>query len=258
MIITNNQLKAFQQVIDNKQGFIDYMLSHLKKHFPVQSGLLQDEGLSNFINAGMEHARLWEFGTRYQCCLFIDVMVMLGSGFDSDIQIPWFREILNDGAKGPDEKIDLLYQKVMTYLDTVVGKGWVFPMKQLEKLANMPVNKNPGEKAEAVLEQDLLPELLNFWPQKYHVSGKINLQQQVISGISKAAGYGFTAENSIAYFVLLQYLFGHHIDIDPLYPWVKEFLGGAAEYPEEKKYLLLQELVKEKLLEGIQDEMSLF
>jgi hypothetical protein len=258
MIITNNQLKAFQQVMDNQQGFIDYMLGHLKKHFPVQSMLLQDEGLNNFIIAGIGHARSRGFSSRYQCCLFIDIMVMLGSGFDSDIQIPWFGELLEDGAKGPDEKIDLLYQRTMTYLDTVAGKGMVFPMKQLEKLANMPVNKTPGSNPGAGFEQDIMPEFSNFWPQKFHVSGRINLQQLVISGMKKAAGYGFTAENSIAYFVLLQFLFGHSIDNDPLYPWVKEFLEISVEYSEEKKFLLLQELVKEKLLEGIEDEMALF
>jgi hypothetical protein len=80
----------------------------------------------------------------------------------------------------------------------------------------------------------------------------------VISGINKAAGYGLTGENSVAYFVLLQFLFGHKIGNDPLYPWVKEFLFDSVDYPEEKKYILLQECVKAKLLEGIQDEMALF
>jgi hypothetical protein len=258
MIITNQQLKAFQQVSFNTQGFVDYMLTHLKKHFPVQSRLLQDERLTNFIKAGMVQAGSWGFVTTYQYCLFIDVMVMLGSGFDSDIQIQWFRQILERRTLDADDKIDLLYQETMTYLDAVVGKGMVFPMKQLEYMANLPESKMAGQKPGPGFEEDLVNELSKLWPQKYHASGKANLIKLVASGIQQAGAYGLKGENSIAYFIHLQFVFGHQIDKDPLYPWVRELMEATGEYSEEKKYILLQECVRGKLLEGIQDEMALF
>ncbi len=258
MIVTNKQLKAFQQVSYNAKGFLEYMLEHLKKHFPVQSKLLKDEGLTKFIETGIANANSWGFDSRFQCCLFIDEMVMLGSGFDSDIQIPWCRQILEDTAMRKDETIELLFQRTMTYLDNVVGKGMVFPMKQLEYMANLPVSNIPGQNPDAGFEEDLVFEFSKLWPQKYHICGRLNLRQMILAGIQRAADNGFNRENSIAYFIHLQFIFGYKVDNDPLYPWVRELLDASGAYSEEKKYILLQEVVKAKLLEGIQNEMALF
>jgi hypothetical protein len=258
MKLSSDQLKVFRQVQDNQQGFADYMLGHLKKHFPVHCRLLGDDKLPVFVEWGIGTAISHHFFDRSQCCLYIDLMVMLGSGFDSDIQLPWANEILGKEMNGPDARIDLLYKTAMNYLDAVVGKSYVFPLVQMEQLAAMPVNPETGEIPDGSFSQELLPDLFDFWTPKYRVAGKQALQQLIINAVEKAASYGFRGQNSIAWLVLLQFLFGHNIDSDPLYPWVKEFLGQSLDIPEEKKFVMFQELVKKKLLEGIENEMALF
>jgi hypothetical protein len=221
------------------QEFVDFMVGHLREHFPMHAELWGPEPMRQVIGGGLAAGCKHKFQTGRDLCLYIDFCVMLGIGFDTDVQLPWAGKVLRDPQiASPTERIDRLYQAVRQYLEQVVGKDQAFPVKPMEGVLQYPVDQLRARLAGGVAP-GMLREFREIWPQKYRQVGEDLLARLIQQGIQDAARHGFTENRSIGVYLILMYLLGHRFDVDPQYPWLAAALKDPrAQTPAERFDLL--------------------
>jgi hypothetical protein len=224
LVIRKEQMEAFERPAP--EVFENDMLDHLREHFPKHAELL-GEDLRLVVRSGRERAQKYSFKTRHELYLFIDLMVMLGSGFDTDPQLPWAASILGDQSAGSaTERIDRLYARAMEYLDRVLGPGQVFPVRTYARFRTLTWE---GFELRFVQPDPLRPAGLLFaelWREKCLEMGLGGLQAVLNEARSVAAARGLTTTPAIGAYATYMFVFGHHFDRDPVYPLASTILDS--------------------------------
>jgi hypothetical protein len=94
LIIRQEQLRAFSRA--EVANFEEWMLAHLRKFFPAQCRAAGESGLQKMIRRGIERAASYRITTQRDVCKYIDLMVVLGSDFDTDPRLSWAKVILKN------------------------------------------------------------------------------------------------------------------------------------------------------------------
>jgi hypothetical protein len=234
MLITNEQMRKLEGT--GAQNFLGYMIGHLREHFPASSQLMGEDGLRALVDEGIKNAARYGFSTRYEVCLYTDIMLTLGAGFDTDIQLHWVRNILKPVMPvDPRKKIDDLVDAVYNYLDEVAGEDQVFPVIQYEQLQEQTMQEF-GAATDQLQENRVLETFRNFWAAKYLYVGEPTLKQLILQGSKVARSFGFTNRVSVEYFLLLMFLFGHQFYNDPAFPKLSVLLQRKDIPAEKEKY----------------------
>ena len=91
--IRSEQISVFE--IAAVRNFEDRMLAHLKDFAPNHSKILSDDELRVVIRYGMKKAEDHGFTSERSIRIYTELILMLGSSFDTDPQLPWAEELLN-------------------------------------------------------------------------------------------------------------------------------------------------------------------
>jgi hypothetical protein len=94
------------------------MNERLRRIFPEKYEDLKADGINQLIRTGIESAETYGITAERGLALYILLMYVLGSGFDTDLKYPWIHEILNDkGITNQVNKIDKLHNTEMELLE---------------------------------------------------------------------------------------------------------------------------------------------
>jgi hypothetical protein len=219
------------------KSFEDWMVEHLTEHFPGPCEALGEVPVRKAIRHGNERAEEYGFSTRHEVCLYVDLMFMLGSGFDTDFQLPWAGTILRDDAiTDPNERIETLYDRAMEYLDLVAP----------EETTHSPAFYSAARKLtcrgmKLRLEGHPLSGLNRIiavlWPEKRGLMESADVHNLFSEARRAAEPYGITDGVDIGIFAVLMFSLGHRFDRDPIYPWAAEALAEEnAESPTQKMH----------------------
>ncbi len=204
--------------------FEAYMRGHIREHFPRVAELLGESGMRQLVRQGYARARPHAFTTRHEVCLFVDLQIMLGCGFDTDPQLPWTELILGqESAPSTTPRINRLYAAALAYLDRVVGADQVFPTKPLHLLRVSPLPELQSRLTMG-LEAGAVAELRRLWPEKYDSLGPRHLGLLVRHGRASAQRHGLADEPAVGFYLILMFLFGHQFDQDLQYPLLSQVM----------------------------------
>jgi hypothetical protein len=107
LIIRQEQMDMF--ILASAKSFEDWMVVHLKKFFPEECQTLGDQGVRDTIRCGIEKAEGYGITTEHDVCMYIDLMFALGQDFDTDPDLLWVQEILQDETlPDPGDRMDRL------------------------------------------------------------------------------------------------------------------------------------------------------
>jgi hypothetical protein len=232
MIIREEQMQAFRR--SAVYQFDCEMVEHLQTYAPDLSQVLGEEGVRRVIQLGRERGSKYGFTNRGPVRLYIELMFSLGSDFDSDPQLPWAGELLQQGGRGRDQMTDAqeLYSAAVGYFDEVMGPHDWYAIEALERYDRLTperFRRLPGG-----FEERIMASLRAFYPEKYARS-RPGLHTVINRGIKAATGYSATGERAPLLFIVLMFIFGHGILTDPLYPWVAATLNDPrVEHPDDR------------------------
>src|SRR5262249_30261255 len=154
--------------------------------------------------------------------LYIELMFLFGSAFDTDPQYPALSEALN--ASGDQmERAEQIYQGVVESLERVSGPNNVNVLEALENLsvlARQPVTLSSND-----FVADILWEMIRAFPQKAAYVGEKRLTALIHEGRAEAQKFGLTTLRAEALVIVLMFAFGHGCTDDPLYPWIARTLN---------------------------------
>jgi hypothetical protein len=97
------------------QKFEDWMRDHLWRCFEQQCQSLGDPSVREKIRYGIQRAAVYGMTDRREVSMYIDLMVVFGDDFDTDIQLPWAVEILKK-QRPPRMKIFALHSAAKNHL----------------------------------------------------------------------------------------------------------------------------------------------
>lgn len=208
--------------------FEDSMVEHIKEFFPKYYEIHKEPLIRKIIQYGVDRAETCGFETKRDTPLFIDLMFLLGSHFDEDVQYPWAPEILTDESiADPISRADKLYDKAMEYLDQVAGIENEYLGRALLKVREISVedfSQSPTANAGDVAAT----QLQKIWRRKCQQIGETTLHKFIRDAIEFAKGYNIASERGVVLYAALMFLLGSGFDKDPQFPWAAKVLNDQS------------------------------
>jgi hypothetical protein len=221
LTIRKEQIQAFELAATNR--FEDDMVVHSQKYAPKLCKVLGEEQLRVAVRQSIKRASQYGFTFRGPIRLFIELMFLFGSAFDTDPQYPMIGKELK--ASGDQmQRAEQIHKDVLNYLQKVSGANDINIRKALEALANFA--RNPISFSSNDIVPGTLQEMTRAFPQKAAHIGEEALTTLIHEGRTEALKYGFQSVRGEALVIVLMYAFGHGCTDDPLYPWISRTLGN--------------------------------
>lgn len=232
MIIRDAQVKALEAAaVDN---FVLEMVEHCRDFSPHLCKTLKEPQLEAAIREGIRRAETHGFTARGPVRFYLDLMIVFGSGFDTDPQYPWTAEILaQTEERSQMQRAEDLHEKTAAYLAEVDGEENAYTREALQELSN---RLKAGLKFKREdFDADLLTLMKEIHPRKYKETGEEALRELIKHNRHKAIKeFEFKEPRAVALVIVLGFAFGHQFDDDPFLPWISRTLNKEKEAPEAK------------------------
>jgi hypothetical protein len=222
LVIRKEQMEVFRGEALRK--FEDDMVAHLANFSPPLFKAVQEEQMRKVIRLGVRHAGDHGFTFRGPVRLYLELMLLFGSSFDTDPQFPWAGEILRNRDSEPQmQRADHLYERTRDYRQRVNGPEDAHTLEALKGMAAFAREPTLGSGNQ--FEPSLFRQMGLLYPQKAEFVGARGLRLLMAEGAASARTHGFTSDRSQALTVVLMFAFGHGCCNDPLYPWIARTLA---------------------------------
>lgn len=192
------------------------MVRHCAEFSPRLFEVIGADQMHTAVRRALGRARTYELSRRGPLRLYIELMLLYGSDFDTDPQYRSVRKILGS-ERGQMAKAQKIYEHIMEYQETVDGpdgERFYESLEQLSHIARSP-NYRPSDDPAR-----LIGELTRIFPAKAEYVGEDGLSALIHRGGEEADRFGFETPRSRAMIVAMMYALGHGITSDPMYPWV--------------------------------------
>ncbi|MER2529055.1 MAG: hypothetical protein ABTR07_14105 [Candidatus Competibacter denitrificans] len=241
LVMRDTQVQAFEKVaVDH---FQQALLAHVRTFFPRHAEVLGPAQLARVIHHALQKTARRNLKTERAVFLYTGLLLMLGSEFDKDPQLPWAiwrpepvpsgeaageaeKEQVID-QKSPDVRIEGLYSQAMKFLDRAVGAENQFLQRTVDALCQARIfDEVPSAPS---FGHRLLLLLQMLGPERYRVIGEGPLRELVRHGYESAKRYGMVSEREIMHYMALAFVLGSGFVRDPLYPWAGSVLSSPTK-----------------------------
>ncbi len=233
--IREEQLAEFRR--SALADFENEMILHSKSFSPKLSEVLGDDQLRIAVRQAMDRAAKYGFTNRGPIRLYIELMFLCGSDFDTDPQYPEIGKVLNSSEDQMD-RANRICDGVSEYIEKVAGEKNVnvrSAEKFLAEFARFPLNISESDFSESIAR-----EMTNAYPQKTAYVGNENLNRLIGEGRIEARKHDFEAVRAQVLVVVLMFAFGHGCANDPLYPWIGRTLRDEKIMDSQARALRLE------------------
>jgi hypothetical protein len=229
LVIGGGQIEVMQTAALRR--FDEDLYRHVRTYFPRHHRHLGEAQIRRFIGYGRQRAAHHGFRSERNVCLYISVMVMLGSNFDVDVRLPWAAALL---AADEHEtlRIDALANAAMDHLDRVAGVDDRNIDSALRNIrAQLPVLLAEHHTESGPWPRRAEIQLRRIFPRKFAAIGDAQLPVLIDAAWQAALGHGIDEPRGLTVYLVCVTMLGSGFDRDPLLPWAAESLaaGGDAE-----------------------------
>lgn len=224
--IRPDQMDAFAEAA--LKNFENSMVDHVRQFLPRHLEILGEPTVRQVIRLGIDRGSVYGLISQHDLCLYITLMFLLGSSFDEDPQLPWADTILSDESILDNaQRTEQLYDEAVDFLDKAAGNENEYQMRALVTLRKHPIQETwkPGPGS---LEDRILAQLRDVWPQKCERVGDGPLRLLIHRGIEAARSHQLAGELGALIYVGLMFLLGSGFDADPQYPWAAAVLNDTS------------------------------
>lgn len=202
-------------------AFHEEMAAHLRAFSPALCQTLSPDALDTIVRDGVLRAEQYGLTYRGPVRLFLELMFLLGSAFDVDVQYPWAGETLsrvdfdNQMFKaGRLEHLALEYVRAVQGPDDHHATRALLRLEELAQRGDMQFHRSQ-------LDRKILRALDEVFPSKFAYVGR-EAAEELVHRAELLAGevFGVDDPRAVAVLSILQFTFGMRCDDDPLYPWI--------------------------------------
>ncbi len=200
--------------------YVARAVAHLQVYDPPLAGAAGRAGLEKLARDGLIAARQQSFFQDRGVQLYLELMMSLGCGFDTDPLYRWLGPYLDANSGVAEvERARLLHFHVLAYLDRAYGERREHGGAVLERAATLSaerlhqVGTNLDSKALAFVEW--------LHPQRADFIDSEAVQMLAVSAQKDAVEAGCNTPGGAALLFLLKFVFGHMVLSDPMYSWIQ-------------------------------------
>lgn len=231
-VIRSEQLSQMGDAISAR--FDDELVRHLSSYAPFETEMLGQDGLRRLVILAKQRAAVVGFTHRESIRLYLDLMILLGSGFATDPQYPWVTAALVPSVKTPEQKwrARTLHRNTLRYTHAVLGEKREFLFAALQR-----VGHSSGLEfwLQGNVPEPLISNLRLIFPEKCSYLGDAVLRSVIQLAARRAEDYGVSLQQGVVLFAILIFLLGHEVDRDPTVPWVEVSMRDTASLePRER------------------------
>ncbi|MBZ5715389.1 hypothetical protein [Nannocystis pusilla] len=237
------KISAIQRGAFERAALADFearMLAHLKRFSPRHLRIVGDPELRELIVVGHERAEQYGLVSERSKRIYIELMLMFGSGFDDDPQHVWAVEPLRAGD-GEYVRVDRLRDAAWGHLDRTAGDdldaaGRSQPGRaaaQVQRFAQP--ERAQSDEAGLDLRARLVALLRQVFPARCADIGEPALVRTVEQALAKARSFALTSERGQALFVGLAVMFGADFHRDPQFAWAGRALAEVGSANERAR-----------------------
>ncbi len=225
IFMRQEQMKAFEQA--GLANFQNSMVGHVKEYFPNHYRIAGEPVVLDVIRYGIDNGGKYGFVGERDLCLYITVMFMLGSNFDSDFMYPWAREILVGEMPDPSERAVALADKALDFMKEIGGpenrhinRAFLGLRKELPAIME---DREIGE-----LKRYAKTKLQKIFPAKFEALGETVVARLVEEGTVAATKYNIRSKAGHALYIGMMFFMGSAMDREPFLPWVGKILNDKS------------------------------
>jgi hypothetical protein len=224
LMIRREQMMLFEEA--QRHWFALEMVDHLHRYAPAHAARIGDHASYQLSLRGLDKAGQYGFSCRGPVRLYIELMVLLGTHFDTDPQYPWATRILNGRRElGEMQRADLLQQEAGRFYDSVLGSDYQYEHAAIRRLRAEQFADVPDWHASPFSE--ILIRLRTIYPEKATYVGQAALEALAAHARLLACKYSLTTSAGAALMTGMVFAFGHRCDIDPQFPWIAQCLARS-------------------------------
>ena len=242
LTIRNEQKEVLSRIplLDFERSLVRFVREFYRREYQE----LGRETVYSVVRDCISRARERGYGSKRQSTYYLGLMMLLGSRFDEDFQIPWAGRMLDDQeVSPPTERIARLWGKTVEYLGQTAGEHnehLALALIRTRKLAREDCPSSSGR----VLEQDLYDFLGRIYPEKFQYQGESINRRLISESVSLASEFGLNDAVGIATVLLHMFFLGSFFHTDILYGWAGEILRAPGfSSPREKVEKLRQTFI---------------
>ncbi|MBS1614698.1 MAG: hypothetical protein JST06_01115 [Bacteroidetes bacterium] len=250
MIILNSQLKALEAF--RLATFRPRMVQHLSNHFRELTMLCGEEGLVKIIDDAASLIQPLGLKTNTEVCIFIDLCVMLGRGFDTDPLLSWTAQILGKPEADKPVLMEKLMNAAVKFRTQVLGDDLQPPTAVYERMIQADYDE-VEDRIKGLSQPGFLEYLDALWPEKFAVIDESGIGPLQAESIALAKRYGITSPEGAQYVCVLMFLLGHHFDRDFQYEWLINILNDP-KYDTEYYKLCSLHFTLQKYFEAMMEK----
>ncbi len=222
MIIRKQQFDTLTGTAES--GYTEGAVRHLRRYDPLLAAAAGQAGLEQVAAEGLEKARKYNLGSGRELQLYLQLMMSLGSAFDTDPQFAWLQPFLREmEGVSTVERARLLHFHARAYLERAYGEKGEHGETALER--TMQLTRDRLQRAGADFDTSG-PKLIEWLhPQRLEY-----LDSEAVAGLTanarqQAGEAGLPAPEGAVFLFLLMFAFGHRVCADPLHPWLRKELA---------------------------------
>lgn len=196
-------------------------LEHLRARFPDRVDRLGPRQARRVVDLTIERAARHGLTTTRDVCLYLNLMLRLGSRFDDDPQFPWARRTLADTRhRSPSDRLCACYDEALRFLQQILGPGGSHVRAVIDRIPVLIHELESAVPAE-VDPARALALLRRLYPEKCKALGEPVLEVFLLQAMRKAARSDLATPQDVLLHVGACFMLGFHFDEDPQYPWTE-------------------------------------
>lgn len=201
-------------------GFEREMVAHARQFAPRHCAHLDDEVLMGFVRTALQRASDLDFRRRGPMRLYLELMLLFGSDFDSD---PALAPVFSGLAlgEGDDEmsRADEICGRASRFLDLTAGPEGEYALAAASRFAQ----QRPEELylSRDYFERELMGRLQMLHPQHFAVVAPQGLRALVTRAAETARRFPVQGGAGLVLFAQFAFLLGHGFETDPQFPWLQ-------------------------------------
>ena len=223
LVIRAEQIAAFEQAM--LSSFERSLVEHLSGFAPSDAQVLQAAGLRRVVGEGRESAARLGITDRDDIRLYLELMLLLGSGFATDPQYWWAAAALTGPDTQQSRPAIRLHASAVEYTRLVLGENREHLHAALTRLSRQHVRELVRD---GPFPGWIIQHLHTVFPEKCAHVGDATLRALVELAAAMAQKHEVATESGVALFAILIFFLGHHVDFDPTVPWVQTALRDTA------------------------------
>jgi hypothetical protein len=225
------QLKTFGDLALGQ--FKAEMRLHLCGFSPALARSIDDQQQAQIVELCLARAKNYGFSQRGPVRLYLEMMLLLGSDFDTDPQYLWAQESLKgSGDSSQSERAKALYEAAQRYVNAVHGADDALFVEALKSVATFA--RQPFDWTTHHYLTNVTYEIGRVYPAKFKEIGDAGVQRLIRKAIESAQLAGLATVRGVTLIVFLMFFFGHGCLSDPLYPWLSETLTSFSASGHEE------------------------